>query len=159
MGNIVRLSNFPNGAFRDREEVQLELFGQQDRSSNYVVFIDADGLDQDLLMDILTRNAITSILDIRARPVFRRPKFVHADIFRYLSYRRIHYFDYAIAMSDPVDGSPNAIARRVNHGRESGLTLCLYDQSSKDRGWIDVARRTLKRSKLFKAELSPAALA
>lgn len=159
MGNIVRLPVVGDHKPLQREEVQLELFGHHARGSNFVTFIDVEVLDQDLLIDIVTKNAVVSILDIRVRPVFRRPKFVHSEMFRYLEHRKIHYFDYAVAISDPEEHGVYDIARRVNYGRGHGLTLCLYDKTSNERGWVEAARRTLRRSKLFRAELSPAALA
>ena len=159
MGNIVRLAPPMVDQHRPLGGAQLELFGDVKSYSNFVSFLDIDTLDQEKLIDILTRNAVTSILDIRARPVFRKPKFVHSELSRYFTHRDIHYFDYAMALADPDTGHPNSIARRVNFGRESGLTICLYDQSSRDRGWVEAARRTLRRSSLFKAELSPSALA
>ncbi|RYG58031.1 MAG: hypothetical protein EON56_00920 [Alphaproteobacteria bacterium] len=159
MGNIIRLTTSDAVELRPSGAMQLELFGDVKSYSNFVSFLDIDTLDQEKLIDILTRNAVASILDIRARPVFRKPKFAHSELSRYFTHRNIHYFDYAMALGDPDTGHPNSIARRVNFGRESGLTICLYDQSSRDRGWVEAARRTLKRSRLFKAELSPSALA
>lgn len=159
MGNIVQLPSISDRQLRRREEVQLELFGHHVCGSNFVTFIDVENLNQDSLIDIVTKNAVVSILDIRARPVFRRPNFVHAEIFRYLEYRKIHYFDYAVVAADPAEHGLHAIARRVNHGRGNGLTLCLYDESSNQKGWVEEARRTLRRSKLFRAELSRSALA
>lgn len=159
MANIVRLAVPVVSDPRPSGGAQLELFGDVNSYSSFVSFLDVDNLDQEKLIDILTRNAVTSILDIRVRPVFRKPKFVHSELSRYFTYRNIHYFDYAMALADPETGHPNSIARRVNFGREHGLTICLYDQSSRDRGWIEAARKTLRRSRLFKAELSPSALA
>lgn len=158
MENVVRLwCAVPEVASANAER-QLELFRTDDFGTNQVAFLDIEVLDQEKLFKIITYNSASAILDIRPRPVFRKPKFVHSEVSRYFSDNRVHYFDYAAAISDPDFIRPHEIARRVNLGRGEGLTICLYDVNSRERGWIDRARRMLRRSKLFTAELSPRAL-
>ncbi|MNS79258.1 hypothetical protein D3C72_1129070 [compost metagenome] len=158
MTNIVQLWGDRISPQYEANALQLDLFGGEVSLSNFVTFLDIDDLDQDIFLSILTKNPVSAVLDIRPRPVFRRPKFVHSEISQHMAVQHIHYFDYAVALGDADDGSIRSIARRINYRRDHGLTLCLYDDSSRERGWIEAARRTLRRSRLFKAELSPTAL-
>lgn len=159
MSNIVQLWSGESSPRYDVDVLQLDLFGGEASLSNFVAFLDIDDLDQDIFLSILAKNPVSAVLDIRPRPVFRQPKFVHAEISRHMAVHHVHYFEYAVALGDPDCGSVHSIARRINYRRGDGLTLCLFDESSRERGWIEAARRTLRRSRLFKAELSPGSLA
>ena len=109
-------------------------------------------------MELLVRNSVRSVLDIRIRPVFNRPKFVHVDISKYFYTNNINYFEYAFhARSGSF--SKRDVTRRIHAGRSSGLSICVYDAETEEYGGLDQARDTLRRSRLFKAELASRALA
>jgi len=137
---------------------QLSLFGDPTERANYISFIDLDVLDQADFFSVITTNAVSAVLDIRAAPVFRRPNFNHSEVMGYFTEHQVSYFEYAVAASEAHGAGRFDIARSVNRGRAIGLTICLYDESSRDRGWLEEARLTLRRSSLFTAELSPRAL-
>lgn len=138
---------------------QLSLFGDPTERANYISFVDLGELEQAGLFAVIATNAVSSVLDIRAAPVFRRPHFNHSEVMGYFSEHKVSYFEYAVAASDSDGVGRFKIARSVNRGRSVGLTICVYDESSRNLGWLDEARITLRRSSLFTAELSPRALA
>lgn len=144
---------------RSTQPKQLSLFGEREEHANYISFIDLDELEQSDFFSVITANAVSAVLDIRAAPVFRRPHFNHSEVMGYFSEHHVSYFEYAVAASDNQGQGRFDIARSVNRGRTIGLTICIYDESSRNRGWLDAARLTLRRSSLFTAELSPRALA
>lgn len=153
---VVRIR--PNALAADAEPTQLDLFGSAQNSANFFCFLAIDDFNQDELIEIITRNAVSTIVDLRPEPVFRSPNFNHRQLTSYLYDRGIRYLEYAVVKLDPEAFSPWRIARSVNRARPRGLTLWIYDTASKESGWFDLAKSQLSKSRLFRAELSPRAL-
>lgn len=156
MGNIIHMWGSPHAVTRSGD-VQLELFDSVKAYANLIAFIDITDFDQNQFLDIIAKNSVKSILDIRPRPVFRRPKFSHGEMSEYFEWNRINYFEYAI-FGRSEDVTRVQIARKIHSGRSDGLSLCIFDEESKTRGWLEEARFTLHRSRLFKAELNSRSL-
>lgn len=141
-----------------RVERQLELFRRPEEISTFFVFVDIAGFDQESFLEVMATNAVVSLIDIRPAPVFKHPKFNHQEIYQYLSEKNIVYFDYAMAASHRAIFSDFHLARIVGRERNNGLTLCIYDDDSREKGWLEVVRDNFRRSRFFAAELSPRSL-
>lgn len=132
---------------------QGDLFGDVEAGSNFFSFLFLDDFDQDELIEIITRNAVQAIVDLRPQPVFQAPDYDHSFLTSYFYSRGIDYFEYAFVRLEPEAFSPWRVARNVNRGRPRGLTLWLYDDASKRCGWFDLAKGQLNKSRLFRAEI------
>ncbi len=137
---------------------QLSLFGDAEESSACFSFVDLDGLDQAAFLNIIARNAVSTIIDLRPVPVFKRPKYIHRDLVDYFSCHEIIYFEYAMAEMSRNKRTSLSIARTIHARRQVGLTICVHDEMSREKGWLDVARYNFRRSKLFSVEVHPRSL-
>ncbi len=144
---------------------RVDLFGGNVEGLGKIAFIDVGTLTEAILLHIVVRNAVAAIIDLRPRPVFSRPRFHHKNVVTYFLQRDICYFEYALALqgehraSGPLHQTANGLDHYIEEILQRGLTLLVYDDEAKERGWLDDVRYRLKRSGSFKAELNPRSLA
>ncbi len=148
-----------------KAEGTLDLFGGNDKGSGRIVFVDVDALSEEILLRIIARNAIASVVDLRPRPVFMRPRFRHKRVVSYLYRRNVLYIEYAFLLLS-MSKSPYTAKKKsgsadeeIENALKRGLTMFLYDEEAKVAGLMDDVRRRLKRLSSFSAELHPRALA
>lgn len=126
------------------EPRQLTLFFDLQEASNQFVFVDIRQLNERSLIRILVSASVSLVIDLRPAPVFSRPKFKHSNVSEYIHSRNIDYFEYAYRISCSVDANLELQAVLENKGE--GLTLCLFDDLGKERGWCEQARQSIRRS-------------
>lgn len=143
---------------------QPNLFGHAGENRGKIVFLDICWLAEETLLTLLTRNAVTALIDLRPRPVFDRPRFRHKNVVHYLHERNVLYLEYAMLARGVRD--PASHIRYKSQGAEQkigallgrGLTVCVYDEASKTVGWLEEIRHVLRHAPDYLAEMHPRAL-
>jgi hypothetical protein len=139
-------------------ECQPDLFLDAGAASNKFVFLDIEACDQERFLEIVALNSVSAVIDLRPSPVFKKPKYIHKEIVQYLSDRHIVYFEFAMTNINTEKFSIRRVADLVNRNREQGLTVCVFDSHSVERGWVDRVRHNFSRSAFFTAEMNPRVL-
>lgn len=141
---------------------QLCLFGPAGEGRGKVAFLDVADLAEETLLRTLAMNAVTAVVDLRPVPVFARPKFRHRHVIFYLHSRRIEYIEYAFIGVRSIGAGPEISAMnasgvydRIEPALDRGLSLCLYDQRTRELGWLDDVRRAFRHARGYMAELHP----
>jgi hypothetical protein len=146
---------------------QPTLFHDPAKSFGQVIFIDIANLSQDKLLTILSKNAVTSLIDVRNLPVFRKPRFNHAEIWDYINARKIEYIDLTSAQARrEIDeafiarlvSQPHLVFGRLSKALERGVTLILYESGAETRQAVSGIRNLLTHNSAFRAELHPSTL-
>ncbi len=160
-----RIINFPGAAplAPKREALFPGLFGDRSGGRGKVAYLSIEGLSEQLLLQIIVRNSVTGLIDLRPKPLFEHPNFEHQKIVAYFYQRRVRYFEYALLQDTLRSSSKDGVSRRNAEGEmngllSDGLTLCLYDNKSIERGWVQRTRHILQTSSSYVAELHPKAL-
>ena len=126
------------------------------------VFIDVSSLDEEILLNIVARNGVSALVDLRPRPVFDRPHFRHRHVVHYLYNRNVSYIEYAMFSRSGISGStpswPEDTAARLKGLLARGLVICLYDEASRSAGWISDFRSKSRYVLGYVPELHPRAL-
>jgi hypothetical protein len=134
------------------------------RGPGCVTFAHMDDLDEAGLIGLLAPNGITSLLDMRPVAVFARPRFRHRYVVGYLYDHGVRYLEYAMMTLDcprkVTEFSSYDAATRpdIERALAAGHTLVVYDGTSRERGWMDEVRRSLRLSAGFRVEVHPRAL-
>lgn len=146
---------------------QRVLFEDPAKSFGYVIFIDITSLSQEKMLKILSMNEVNALIDIRKIPVFRKPKFKHAEIIDYITARKIQYLDFTSeisrnqigdAMMALLASQPHPLSGQISRALDSGLTVILYEENEDTKLSISGIRNLLKYHSSFRAELHPNAL-
>jgi hypothetical protein len=143
---------------------QPNLFGHTDENRGKIVFLDIRWLAEEMLLTLLTRNAVTALVDLRPRPVFDRPRFRHRDVVHYLHERNVLYLEYAMLARGVRDSAsqfrhkPEGAEEKISALLGRGLTVCVYDEASKTAGWLEEIRYVLRHAPDYLAEMHPRAL-
>lgn len=151
-----------NAEVRFDVHYQYELFKLQDKN-NYVLYLNPDKLNQDYLLKIITQQQMKLIIDLRPRPVFRKPCYNHKKFVSYLFDRSIVYLEVAkIAQNsnDTYEGYLDALRKMLILDGSSGsnVTLCLIDQSAVDSGIVTAFRQALSKFGKHFIEINPRSL-
>jgi hypothetical protein len=146
---------------------QPVLFHDPAESFGYVIFADIGNLSQNTLLAILTKNAVKSLIDIRKLPVFRKPKFSHAELLDYITARKIEYVDLTSARARrQIDealiallaSQPHPVFGKLSEALKRGVTLILHESGTDAKNAISGIRNLLKHHSSFRAELHPSTL-
>lgn len=142
---------------------QLELFSTKMALSNHIAFLDLCWLDEVMLMNLVARNNVSVVVDLRKKPIFPKPKFNHKTTINSLKTSNIEYFEYAFLKIDFLQsysriGKARQIRNRIAHGMKKGMALCLYDEHSNDSDYISDFRYLLNNMSHSWIELIPSAL-
>lgn len=155
------------GPYRPRCDYQHQpsLFGDGADGRGKVAFIDIKILTEEPFLRILTMNGVRAVVDLRPVPVFERPRFRHRQVVFYFHDRHIQYVEFAFTVKRPVRMRSDLAAMqgsdlygKIEKALENGLALCLYDEASRELGWLDEMRRILRLSNAHLAELNPRSL-
>ncbi|HEV7325450.1 MAG TPA: hypothetical protein VGN91_10290 [Bosea sp. (in: a-proteobacteria)] len=143
--------------------LQPSLFDHAGANRGRIVFLDIIWLAEDTLLNIVVRNGVTDLVDLRPRPVFERPRFRHRQVVHYLYERNVGYLEYAMLARRDRNTSFNSswsegIEIRFREMLTRGLTLCLYDDGARSAGWVDDVRHLVDMAPDYLAEVHPRAL-
>jgi Protein of unknown function, DUF488 len=150
-----------------RAVAQPRLFHDPAKSFGHVIFIDVANLSQDKLLAILSKNAVYSLIDVRNLPVFRKPKFNHAELWDYIVARKIEYIDLTSAQARrEIDeafiallaSQTHPVFERLSRALERGVTLILYENGAETKRAMSGMRNLITHHSLFRAELHPSTL-
>lgn len=160
-----KIVQFPSAAAKrpKRQAVLPQLFSDPRLGKGKVAYLHIEGLSEADLLHAIARNSITGLIDLRPRPVFERPNFEHKKVVGYLYSHRVQYFEYALFQnelrpSESRNDKRKKVEKELDALLASGLTLCLYDEDSKERGWLERTRHILRDRSSFVAELHPKSL-
>jgi len=143
---------------------QLSLFEQMGENLGRIVFLDISWLAEETLLNVMTRNGVTALFDLRPKPVFERPRFRHRHVVQYFFQNNVQYLEYAMLARDIRDdwrrssGSPPNAEAPLREMLSRGLTICLFDEATRSAGWIDDVRRLVRSTPGYRAEVHPRAL-
>jgi hypothetical protein len=166
MGND-KIINLPIRRDGQVPAVELPLFGDPATSHGLVAFIDVQNLNQDTLFNIITRNSVSAVIDVRKAPIFSRPRFRHAEVADYFWSRRIAYLDltsqsvqssFAEAHISLLASQPHHIIGKVAEILDRGLTLVIYEESAFNSSATADLRRLFVHHGSYRAEIHPKAL-
>ena len=144
------------------EENTLDFFGHDMDGRGKVAFLDIDQLITARLFRLIVRNSVKSVIDLRPRPVFARPRFKHKEVVSYFHAHQVCYFEYALLIQSGQSQYSylfNGDDRWLDDALKYGLSICIYDSESVMSGWPSELRCRLKKSPSFSAELHPRSLA
>lgn len=152
-----------NQARKNASNSQLELFSTQMALSNHFAFLDLRWLDEIMLTNLVARNGVSVIVDLRKKPIFPKPKFNHKNTINFLRTSKVEYLEFAFLKVDFLQsysrfGKARQIRNRLSHGMESGMALCLYDEYENDLDYISDFRYLLNNINHSWVELIPSAL-
>ena len=124
-----------------------------------MVFVEIESVEEESLLDVLVRNCVETVIDIRVNAVFARPKFRHKKIIDYLYRRGIGYVEYNI-VAYSCDSGPEVgkFEQSISEALDRGLTLCLVDADAKKRRRDIEVRRVLANLPNFVAEVNARSL-
>lgn len=128
---------------------QADLFGDTNPTGRYFCFLNIDEVDQDTLLKVIARNSVHTVVDLRKLPLFDKPKFSHRSVMTHFRQHGILYLEYAMAVRSP------SIFSDLHRDEQEplGLSLWIYDESTRAVGWYDHVRKGLKNTPLFDAEV------
>jgi hypothetical protein len=147
-----------------RAAQQPTLFHDPAKSFGHVIFVDIANLSQDKLLTLLSKNTVHSLIDVRNLPVFRKPKFNHAEIWDYINARKIEYIDLTSAQARrEIDealiallaSQPHPVFGSLSRALERGVTLILHENGAETRQAMSGIRNLLTHHSSFRAELHP----
>ncbi len=141
---------------------QTHMFSQWDDSRAHFVFLDLSDLDQDKLSNIITRNGVSSIFDLRSKPVFEKPKFDHREFLKYINRHDIPYYDaaYFSHVRDTTSGmwDSEGIKNALNKGLVAGLVLILLNDRLLEGIDKELVRRTMRVVSHDAIEMTPSSV-
>ena len=141
-----------------------DLLREDVRGRGLVSFVDVAALDETSLLAIVARNHVGAVVDVRPSPVFDKPRFRHREVVFHLYRHGIPYIELAMLAIWPASERRLGTFMReetfaaLEAGLDRGLALCLYDADAREDGWLEEARRMIRQSRGFRAELLPTAL-
>lgn len=142
--------------------VQASLFDSNQANRGMMVFVDISSLNEESLLDIVARNGVSALVDLRPRPVFERPHFRHRHVVHYLYDRNVNYIEYAMFGRSGNSGNtpswPDEVGGRLKELLARGLVVCLYDEASRSSGWLSDFRNKSRSSVGYVPEMHPRAL-
>lgn len=139
-----------------------DLFGSIHEVRGKVVFLEEAEWHEDSLLRMMTRNSVSLVIDLRSRPVFRLPRYQHRRVVSYFHKHGIQYLELINLLGGNSAGAkamPLEVAHFASRHARHGLTVCLYDTSTKERGWLDSIRTLMSSGMNRFVELNPRALA
>jgi hypothetical protein len=139
------------------------LFASADIGRGKIVFVKIDNFVEETFLKLIALNAVTAIIDLRPRPVFGRPHFHHKRTVSYLFQRKIAYIEYALSrnarqISNVSSHEDEVLKSALESALIRGLTVCVYDETSREVGWLDQFRKTLRSISGYNAEMNPRSL-
>lgn len=141
------------------EPQQLELFGYPLPQLKAVSFFDIDLADQEQMVTRIARSGVTTVLDLRSRPVFERPRFHHKYLMGYLHARSIPYVELnLIVRSRDSDRWPTNCGSGISSAVRDGLNICVFDDQTVTSGRLNAFRRALRVHCEDWIELHPSAI-
>lgn len=143
---------------------QLSLFDHRGDNCGRIAFLDVHWFAEETLLNLMSCNGVTALVDLRPRPVFERPRFRHRHVVHYLCEHGVHYLEYAMLARSTTDdwvrshAWPLGAEARIHEVLSRGLTVCLYDEGARSAGWIDAVRHMVRSTPGYRAEVHPRAL-
>lgn len=141
--------------------VNRDLFGSVQEVRRKVIFLDEADWHEVSLLRVMARNPVAAVVDMRSRPVFRPPNYRHRHVISYFHRHGIQYLELVNLVRDGSarEKKMHQELAGVIFGRaDYGLTICLYDTATKERGWLDSMRVLMKSGANQFMELHPRAL-
>jgi hypothetical protein len=139
-----------------------DLFGSIREVRGKVVFLDEADWHEDSLLRVVARNSVSAVVDMRSRPVFRLPRYRHRRVVSYFHRHGIQYLELINVLRD-IPAAEKRISVDLTgvvfSRAEHGLTICVFDNDTKERGWIDSIRALMISGTNHLVELHPRALA
>jgi hypothetical protein len=143
---------------------QLSLFDHRGDNCGKIAFVDVRWFAEETFLNLMSRNGVSTLVDLRPRPVFERPHFRHRHVVHYFCQHSVHYLEYAMLARKTTEDwiRPNAwplgAQAQMNEVLSRGLTVCLFDEGSRSAGWIDAVRHMIRLTPSYRAEVHPRAL-
>lgn len=140
-------------------QLQCDFFQDDSRNKISFAFIDVNSINQEYLFKIITRNAVKNIVDLRRKPVFRRPSFVHSQVAEYFYKHGINYTEIVMNFrgEKPFDFRSPETRDAIGGYLKAGLCLFLYDNDAARGGDVDGFRAVLNTSTSGAVEMLPRA--
>jgi hypothetical protein len=163
--NVVRFPSVGRPpAAQSPEGLQLGLFNWRDTGSGRISFFDIQELTEKTLLEVVARNSVRSLFDLRAKPIFEKPRFNHKAVVSYLYRHDVRYCEYVMLTDFRADAkSRNAFTPEMTKALQEvlsrGLIMCIYDAAAKDRGLVHKVREAVRTMPRFEVELPSRALA
>lgn len=144
------------------EPQQLDLFSGSLGAPRAIVYLSLNGLDQNMLLHSLIKNSVQTIIDLRGRPVFPKPRFDHKYLMTYFYNRSMEYIELAMVKHYAVGGLSSAGTDRlslwISRSHNPGVTVCIADDESVDGGAVTSFRHRIAASAFHWVELHPRAI-
>jgi hypothetical protein len=130
---------------------QLDLFSGNQDNVRTIVYLSLEHVDQDLLLNTFIKHAVQTIIDLRARPVFPKPRFDHKYLMSYFYQRSMNYIELAmissLANSEQADDcNPDRLSSWMADAQQTGFTACIIDSAAIEGGHVASFRRRIARS-------------
>lgn len=138
-----------------------DLFGSMQEARDKVVFLDEADWQEESLLRVMARNPVAAVVDMRSRPVFRLPYYRHRYVISYFYRHRILYIEMASLSREGSAGTEDVranLATVLSERAKYGLTICIYDKETKERGRLDYFKALAKLAMNGFVELHPRAL-
>lgn len=144
---------------------QLDLFAGAYEKVAAIAFFGLDGMNQDTLLASLTKHSVKTIIDLRSRPVFPRPRFNHKFVTHYFFQRSMNYIEFAMSrhsLHDPqyVERSDgyDPLEQWISSEMLPGITACIVDGLSIESGAVAAFRHCVARRTINLIEVHPRSL-
>jgi hypothetical protein len=141
-----KIISFPRSSSRGPPPPEQEpgLFGIMAEGRGRIAFLDVGSLTEDTLLSVLVRNAVVALIDLRPLPIFRAPRFQHKRVVSFLIHHNIRYVEAALvelnARKDPGIPLGSALGPIIQNNLSLGLTICLFDEGTREKGWLEAVR-------------------
>lgn len=150
---------------RSGQPEQLSLFAGDYEKVAAITFIGLEDMDQDILLRSIIKHSIKTIIDLRSKPIFPKPRFDHKYIMSYFYSRSMNYIECAMSRSSTFEPRPLGRAQDCDHldrwisgDASPGITACIVDAAAIESGAVAAFRHCVStRTKMI--ELHPRALA
>ena len=143
--------------------LQLELFSPRNSFSNHFAILDLSWFDELSLTQLIIKNDVSVVIDLRQKPVFSKPKFNHKHVVNFFENCAVEYFEYAFLKiefnrSFSKFRKVREIRNRIMNGTSKGMMLCLYEESIERQQYVSDFRLLVNGTNRSWVELVPSAL-
>lgn len=157
---VIYLKFANHGSSVPGDSFQMDLFDFQTRDTPRIILLDPDTTNQNELFTIIARNRFEAVLDLRLKPVFRKPSYSHKEITSHLYRNNIRYEEIALLVQKS-NGRLSAMQKFLSEcfgslGQASAhYTLCLADREANEAGIVMQFRSILQRLNMAVVEMHP----
>lgn len=139
---------------------QLDLFAGEYTDTAAIAFINIEIINQNALLNSLVKNSIKTIIDLRDRAIFPKPRFDHKYIMGYFYNKSIDYIELAMLRTPSLEiclfePSKNHHTRWASICNYSGITACIFDEAAIKSGTVASFRNYVTKEDKDLIEIHP----